>query len=388
MSTRLQLIVLAAVLLGVAMPNLALAHSPGENYVWLNLKQDRIEGRFEIRLQDLEKYLGLELDSSKSVEENARALSPKTYPYILEHFAIELDGTALPIEFTEIDSRDLSEGDFAMYYFTAPLGGKPLPDKLTLRDDILCETSMLHRSLVLLNENARTGKTMGEEHIALIFSAANSVQELDLLQVPSLLEPRQFIWQGILHIWIGIDHILFLFALLLPAVLRREGHRWVPVATFRAALLNVLKIVTLFTIAHSITLALAALDFIRLPGRFVESVIALSIIVVAANNIWPRFSERSWILIVAFGLFHGLGFASVMGDLPFRIVQVVKVVLGFNIGVELGQLAIVAVIFPILYAVLKSAGSDSYQKFLLVGGSSIVSLVALFWLIQRAFNLG
>src|SRR5690606_10156367 len=124
------------------------------------------------------------------------------------------------------------------------------------------------------------------EYTALVFSPTNTDQVLDLTDVPRAMTPRDMIPQGVWHIWIGIDHILFLLALMLPTVLVRNGERWRPVERFPRALLNLLKIVTLFTIAHSVTLLLAALDVIRLPSRLVESVIALSIVLVALNNIF------------------------------------------------------------------------------------------------------
>ena len=193
-----------------------------------------------------------------------------------------------------------------------------------------------------------------------------------------------FLWQGVLHIWIGIDHILFLVVLLLPAVLKREDNQWKPVESFPIAMWNVVKIVTVFTIAHSITLGLAALEYVRLPGALVESIIAASIVLVAANNIVPKFKEGSAVIIFLFGLFHGMGFASVMGEIPFRMQSIFKILVGFNIGVELGQLAIVAGAFVILYAL---RNVKAYQPIVLRGGSAVAGLVATFWFIERAFGL-
>ena len=124
---------------------------------------------------------------------------------------------------------------------------------------------------------------------------------------------------------------------MLPTVLVMSGDSWGPVAGFPRALWNLLKIVTIFTIAHSLTLLLAALGILDVPSRLVESVIALSIILVALNNITGKSARqgRCW-RSSGSGLFHGLGFATVMGHLPFRTVYLLRSVLGFNIGVELG----------------------------------------------------
>ncbi len=144
-----------------------------------------------------------------------------------------------------------------------------------------------------------------------------------------------------------------------------------------------MKIVTLFTVAHSITLSLAALDFVRLPGRLVESAIALSIVLIALNNLFPRL-RKGWLVIFFFGLFHGLGFASVMGDLPFRMANLVKVVLAFNIGVELGQIAIVLAAFPIIFLLRRS---PIYRPAVLVGGSIAICIVASYWFVTRALGM-
>jgi hypothetical protein len=190
--------------------------------------------------------------------------------------------------------------------------------------------------------------------------------------------------QGVLHIWIGIDHILFLVALMLTTVVVWRDGDWQPVDRFGQAMWRLLKIVTVFTLAHSITLLLAALDIISLPSRLVESVIALSIVLVALNNIFPRVREGGLWIILVLGLFHGLGFASVMGHLPFRMVDLLGVVIGFNAGVEIGQIAIVAVLFPILYLLRRSR---LYEPVVLKGVSAVLIVVAGWWLLERSLQV-
>ncbi|MEQ9406946.1 MAG: HupE/UreJ family protein [Fuerstiella sp.] len=178
-------------------------------------------------------------------------------------------------------------------------------------DEVLPDVVTIHRSLLCLERNRKTGEKYEGEFAALIFSADNPTQQLNLTSIEMLLRPRDFVWQGVLHIWIGLDHILFIITLLLPAVLIYKEAEWQPVPKFRTAFWNIVRIVTIFTVAHSITLSLAALGLVRLPSRLVESVIALSIVLVALNTITPGFRDRTWIVIFVFGLFHGLGFASV-----------------------------------------------------------------------------
>lgn len=206
----------------------------------------------------------------------------------------------------------------------------------------------------------------------------------------SLVEPGawgqfvSFTWEGVWHIWIGIDHILFLIALLLPSVLKFQNGGWVPVPGFKDAFYNVIKVVTAFTIAHSITLSLASLDIVTLPSKFVESVIALSVVLAALNNIFPMVRKKTWTVAFGFGLVHGFGFANVLADLALPSGTLAIALLSFNIGVELGQLAIVAVYFPIIFLIREHA---YYQPLKLKAGSAVIALIAAAWIVDRVFEL-
>ncbi len=193
-----------------------------------------------------------------------------------------------------------------------------------------------------------------------------------------------FLREGVWHIWIGIDHILFLVALLLPSVLVRREGRWAPVPRFRAALVNVVKVVTAFTIAHSLTLSLASLALVAPPGRLVESVIAFSVLLAALNNLRPVVSGRAWVVAFGFGLVHGFGFASVLADLGLPAGTLAVALFAFNLGVELGQLAIVAVFFPLAFA---ARATGFYQPVVLRLGSGLIGAIAAGWMVQRVFDL-
>ena len=192
--------------------------------------------------------------------------------------------------------------------------------------------------------------------------------------------------QGVWHIWIGFDHILFLLALILPAVVRRKNNSiygWEPVLTFKAAFIYIIKVITFFTIAHTITLTLSSLEIISLPSRLVESIIAFSIGLAAFHNIKPIFFMKDWVIAFIFGLFHGFGFASVLSDLGLTKEFLTLSLLGFNIGVEIGQVVIIAIIFPMLYLIRKR---KSYPKFLVIM-SALLILMSLYWLIERVFDI-
>ena len=177
--------------------------------------------------------------------------------------------------------------------------------------------------------------------------------------------------------------------LLLPAVGTWQKQpagrvRWQPVQRLRDALWDVLRIVTAFTVAHSITLSLATLGLVSLPSRLVESVIAASVVLAALNNVWPLFQGRRWSVAFAFGLILGFGFASVLADLGLPQDALALALVGFNVGVELGQLAIVVAFLPLAFVLRDSA---FYRRAVLVAGSLLIAAIALAWFLERAFQI-
>ena len=198
---------------------------------------------------------------------------------------------------------------------------------------------------------------------------------------------RQFatyVNEGVWHIWTGFDDILFLVSLLLPAVLVRRRHGWQPGQSFRDAFIDVAKVVTAFTIAHSITLSLAALSIVVLPSRWVESAIALSVVLAALNNVFPVVANGRWIAAFGFGLLHGFGFAGALHDLGLPAGSLALSLAGFNLGVEVGQLAIVLLFLPLAFA-LRSTWT--YRRLLVGGGSLAIAAIASVWLVDRAFEV-
>ncbi|TWU04999.1 HupE/UreJ family protein [Stieleria varia] len=361
------------------------AHTTGETYVWLNVEEDRIVGRVEINLKDLREKLDVAVpDAGEQRVEILEENREKILSYLQENYRIESDGVEIPIEYTTVGLLDLpaDEGIYAQFFYTTPVGA--VPDLVTITNRLFIENDFIHRSLVCVERNKKSGQVFEGEFGAMVFGSHNPVQELDLTHIDSLLRPRDFVWQGVLHIWIGTDHILFIVTLLLPAVLVYQEKTWRPVPNFATALWNIVRIVTIFTVAHSITLSMAALGLVSVPSRIVESVIAMSIILMALNSIWPKLRENAWLIIFVFGLFHGMGFASVMSELPFRMVHLVKVLIGFNVGVELGQLAIVCAVFPLIFLLRRT---KFYVPVILKGGAAITAAIACFWFIERAFAL-
>ena len=249
-----------------------------------------------------------------------------------------------------------------------------------LRYSLFFDFDAQHKGLLRVDSgiNETAGTITG------VFAADRPEQRFELRTRSGLKQFLDFAREGVWHIWIGFDHVLFLLSLLLPAVLILQYDRWQPAPRFGQSFWDVVRVVTAFTVAHSITLSLAALGVISLPSRLVESVIALSVLLAALNNVWPAIAERRWLMAFVFGLIHGFGFASVLADLGLPRDALLLALVGFNLGVETGQLAIVVCFLPLAFL---ARATSFYRRGIMTGGSLLIALIALVWMIERVFDL-
>ena len=357
---------------------LAGAHKPSDSYLTLKVAGEKIDGQWDIALRDLDFALGLDANQDDEITwGEVKAKHADIAAYALARLRLGPVGAPCPAQVTEQLIDDHSDGAYAVLRFSATCAAAP--KALAIGYRLFLDLDPLHRGLLRLEYQGATR--------AGIFSADQPEQSFTLAKLSPLEQFLDYGNEGVWHIWTGFDHMLFLLSLLLPAVLVRShlpGRRWQPAGSFRAAFVDVVKVVTAFTLAHSITLSLAALGVINLPSRLVESAIALSVVLAALNNIRPVVYQKRWAIAFCFGLIHGFGFASVLADLGLPQESLLIALVAFNVGVELGQLAIVSVFLPIAYS-LRTTGV--YQRLLVVYGSALIALIASIWLVQRAFNL-
>lgn len=358
----------------------AWAHKPSDSYLTLRASSNsaNITVRWDIALRDLDYVLQLDRDGNGELTwGEVRQHSDDITRLALSR--LELSSAGKPCAWVTTAPLMLdkhSDGTYAVLSLTAQCAS--LSSALKTRYSLLFDVDPSHRGLVQWiapgTENSQ----------ALIFATESAEQTLALNPAGAWQTLRQYLVDGVWHIWIGYDHILFLLALLLPAVLVRRNAQWLPTPVLSGAVKEVLKVVTAFTLAHSITLSLAALQIVSLPSRLVESAIAGSVIVAALNNLRGTIEGRRWVMAFAFGLIHGFGFASVLADLGLPQGALVLALVGFNAGVELGQLAIVAVFLPLAFWL---RGTKFYSVGVLKIGSLIVAILACWWLAQRLFDL-
>ena len=360
------------------------AHQLGEGYIFLSVDGQTIKGKVELTLGDLDDAVGLDQDKDGKInDDELNAKLDIVKAYILRRLKFGVNDSPLPYHLKDHKIVNVSSSRYLMIDFVID-SPEPIPEVLDIEYSLLFEVDPNQRGLVVIEENTNTGLVNKTEKVALILTPKQPHKKLDLAGNSLLKEFVIFIGEGIWHIWIGIDHILFIVVLILISVVSRQNGIWAPVSNFRNALFNLVKIVTLFTIAHSITLCLAALGFVQLSSRIVESVIAASVVVAALNNLVPIFGRKDWLIIFCFGLFHGMGFASVLGDLIFNKQSLVAALFGFNIGVEIGQLGIVCVSFPIFYVLRKT---KFYSPVFIKIGSVCIGAIAAIWFTERAFEL-
>jgi hypothetical protein len=367
---------LAALLLVAA--GSASAHKPSDSYLMLSARQgeNSISGQWDIALRDLDLALDLDVNRDGAISwREVRTRERDLFGYALARLDLTSDTQPCTIVPGELLVDDHSDGAYAVLRFGAQC--PRAVQHLGVASRLLFDLDASHRGLLRLDA--------GGVSRSAVLSPMQATQQFDLAQTSRLATFVQFVGDGMHHIWVGYDHMLFLVSLLLPAVLVRREHAWQPVPSLKSALLGVLAVVTAFTVSHSITLTLAALDVIGLPSRLVESAIALSVLLASLNNIRPIVTRRGWVLAFCFGLVHGFGFASVLGALGLPRDSLALALAGFNVGVEIGQLTVVLAVVPLTF-ILRNA--RFYRPGILVGGSSAIALIAGVWFIGRAFGLG
>ncbi len=360
----------------------ARAHDVDQGYVYLSLLDTSLAIRIELNVRDVNRALALDLPEDGSMKLNGVVASATVLEsYLRENLALRPDGRESPMVFSGFSIRDTEYGQFLMADFR--IDELPVaPESVDVVYALVFDAYPDHRGFVLIENDWRTQVFENEARYSLIFSPDERSQTLDLSGASVLSGFLGMVELGAHHIWIGIDHVLFLLALLLPSVMRREGRRWLPTDALRPALIQIVKVVTLFTLGHTLTLCLAALGIVELNPRLVESVIAVSIAIAAADMIYPIFGNRLIWVAAVFGLFHGFGFANVLAEMPVPEAYVLPSLFGFNIGVELGQLVIVLIVVPILFLL---RGLRAYASLVLPAAASMLIVVSLYWFTERAF---
>lgn len=375
------------VLLIGALPATSWAHKESDAYVNLRIDSahpDQIDGQFDIALRDLDFVIGIDSNQDGKITwGEVKAQRGAIERYVLPSLTIKGDGLTCPITPAGQMIDEHSDGAYDVIPFKA-VCNKEVPGRLTLVYRLFEHVDPYHRGIISIYAHGQTsGAVLGPE---------DPTTTLDINRPNRWRQFKSFVFDGVLHIWTGPDHLLFILSLLLPSVLicvRRprtpfEPGIWVPADRFWSAALELVKVISGFTVSHSVTLSLSVLGFIDLPSRLVESGIALSVIVAAFNNIYPIVTRRAWIVAFAFGFIHGLGFASALAGLSLPPVAMATSLGGFNVGVEIGQ---ESVVLPLIALAFLARKTRFYKIGVMRAGSWIIIVIAGLWLFQRAFDV-
>jgi hypothetical protein len=358
------LLMLALLLSGAAQ-----AHQASEAYLSYRVDGTAVEQRLDVALRDLDRDLALDVNGDAELTwGEVRARWADILALTDDGLRFTADGAACTrLDRAEPQLDAHSDGTHAVLisHWRCPAA----VHELQIDYRLFARSDAGHRGL------ARIAGTAGEPRV-LVPGAG-----------PQRLSAEGqglggFVVEGMGHIASGLDHVLFLVTLLLVAVWRRDGRGWVPRDGARSAFAETLRLVTAFTLAHSVTLGLAASGLIDPPAALVESLIALTVLLAALDNLRPFVPGPRWLMVGAFGLVHGIGFAGPLKDLGLRGAELVLPLLAFNVGVELGQLAVVLLLLPGAVA-LRRAGF--YRRWVVPGGSGAIAVLALLWCVERSF---
>lgn len=350
----------------------AYAHKPSDSYLQLTPTDRGFTGEWRIALRDLEPAVGLDRDGDRKITwGEVRTRHNDIATYALARLKI---ASSSPCEIHAGSQLvdDLSDGAYTVLPLVVTCENNVAP--WTLDYSLLFDIDATHLGLVTLRgpDAPQTFALSPQNNRAVLAGGAPSPWQ----QFTTMAR------EGVWHIWIGFDHILFLLALLLPAGLRAARARdeqtgWAPM------LKDVLTLVTAFTVAHSITLSLAALKIVSLPPSLIETTIALSIVVAGLRLRYAIARPVAWIAF-GFGLIHGFGFANVLADMQLPSGSLALSLFAFNFGVELGQCAIVLLALPLI----KYAQQHRfYEQTFVPVAALLIAAVGIAWSVERGAGL-
>ena len=342
----------------------AWSHTGSTAFIELTQTQNSIDGEWLLALRDLEVAVGLDADQDGNLtwgEIDARRAALNTYARA--NLQASVDNSICPVMFDE--GAPVLLDDLVYWRWPLHIGCANGAQPATLKYSALFNLDTTHRAIVKWRDGAQRSERV------LVFSPQQQILPLHAMQ--SAWSSLALIGVGVRHILEGYDHLLFLMALLVPIIFAKQ-------LSPRAALRDLLKVITAFTVGHSITLAIATLSGWSPPARWVEAAIALTVVLAGINIVRPLFRDASWRMAGAFGLIHGFGFAAALRDLELVRAQLALSLLNFNLGVEAGQLLVVTLVCPLLLAL---ARVQRTAPLLRTGSAWTIVAIGGVWLAQR-----
>src|ERR1044071_1688208 len=373
LSMRLGLALLVAL---VALTGAAQAHLASDSYLRIQLGADgKVAGQWDIALRDLDVVVGLDADQDGAITwGELRGKAREIEAYAFGRLTVARDDRECRLIPAALMVDDHAGSAYAVLPFAAEC---PLTGTLTLRYRLLFDIDPSHRGLLTVaTGNQVSSEVLTPEHAEIV---------LDTGPTGLLDQAAQFLRFGFDHILLGYDHLLFIAVLLVTAALRRTGAAgWTPIDGLGRVLVETIKTLTAFTLAHAIVLTPAVLGLVSVPARLVEPAVALTIMLAALDNIRPILPRLRWQVAFAFGLIHGLSFAGALGPMRLPPFGLAVALASFNLGVEAGQIALALLLVPIAFLLRH----ESAYRHVVTPAVSLASLfLAGVWLVDRVFAL-
>ena len=347
---------------------------------------DSVSMSLHLPLNELELAFGH--DVTQNPEQTNTAWGPALREYLAKHIhPVSASGEPGGVRVTDMtvgSAEQTQSGRFqevtAVVTLLPPPGADPR--KFTLNYDVIMHQVVTHKALVSLRSDWGTGRT--EPARVGVIAVDTGTATIDPLVIDLGTDSwwtgfSKMVSLGMQHIREGFDHLLFLIAMLLPATLRARGREWGAFGGTHYSFVRLVSIVSAFTLGHSATLLAGALHWVRLPQQPVEVLIAFSILVTAIHAIRPIFPGREAQIAAGFGLVHGLAFATVVADLNLTAGRLAVSILGFNLGIELMQLFVIALIIP--WLILLSV--TPAHRWVRLGGAALSAVAAVGWIVNR-----
>jgi hypothetical protein len=346
--------------------SVALAHSPDTSYCRIGIGQHEIEFKFTFDLATLQRITNLDANGDQKLSrEELIAAAPKLQSFLRQHVYLDLNrreaefAVADPPTWPDDAGAGIPKSDFnqRLISFTFRNPVLTAPEDVTITFDFFEQLSAAHTVLGAFVWNGH------EEEV--IFTRFEPDYLYDTgYTAPVTAQLTQYFRLGVKHIFLGYDHLAFLIALL-----------------FVKRFMDLFKIITAFTLAHTLTLALAVLQVVKLRPQLVEVGIAVTIMYVAAENLWVRDTGYRWMLTFGFGLVHGFSFATVLRELGLPSGGLARSLVSFNVGVEAGQILIISLLWPLLWWINRRAWSRKFR----FGASIAIFVLGAAWFTERVF---
>ncbi|MDB4967235.1 MAG: conserved rane protein of unknown function [Myxococcales bacterium] len=356
-------VAVTALVLALAAAAPARAHQSSVTYVEVAVAARDVRVTLQISNRDLYEALALDDKERAATRAEVEQARPRVLEYVAARVHVRNGDAACPPAARELSFADKSDGFFVVTRIDYAC--KRTAADLAITYDLFFDLDPMHQGLARI-------ALPGQPERQHVFRGAS--RELRLDRPVTLWDHlRDYLLLGMEHIFTGYDHLAFLLGLLLVATARglRDGMRYI------------LGVVTAFTVAHSVTLISAGLGLVRLPPGIVEPAIALSIAYVAVENLAVKEPRHRWLLTFGFGLVHGFGFASVLSEIGLPPSGVVPSLISFNVGVELGQLSVVAVVAPILLWLVPRLGLAARVRSV---GSVALLVFSTLWFFERVLH--